>query len=357
MEHHPDKDRDAALDALVARCIEALETEGQESVDRILAEHPDLAATVRNRLEELSNLRLLTPPEEPEKLPDQVGPYRILEKLGRGGMGSVYLAEQREPVERRVALKVIKLGMDTREVMARFGAERQALALMNHPNIAKVFDAGATDQGRPFFVMEYVPGEPITRYADRHRLTTEERIKLFIPVCEAVQHAHHKGIIHRDLKPTNVLVGLQDGKPVPKIIDFGVAKATNQRLTEITLYTEHGLILGTPEYMSPEQAGKDILDVDSRTDVYSLGAMLYELLTGSLPFESQRLRVAGYDEMQRIIRGEEPAAPSTRVSTPGEDAESVANTHGTDLSTLRRRLRGDLDWIILKAMEKDRNRR
>jgi WD40 repeat protein/serine/threonine protein kinase len=289
--------------------------------------------------------------------PESIGPYRVLEVLGEGGMGVVYLAEQRAPVRRRVAVKLIKLGMDTRAVVARFEAERQALAVMDHPNIARVYDAGATADGRPYFVMEYVPGEPITDYCDRQRSSTAERLQLFIQLCQGVQHAHQKGIIHRDIKPTNVLVALQDGKPVPKIIDFGVAKATNQRLTEQTLYTERGQLVGTPEYMSPEQAEMAGVDIDTRTDIYSLGVLLYELLVGVLPFDSRTLRQAGYYEIQRIIREEEPPKPSTRLSGLGQESTEVAHKRRTELRALDRQLRRDLDWVTLKAMEKDRTRR
>ena len=287
----------------------------------------------------------------------QIGPYRILEVIGEGGMGTVYLAEQREPIRRKVALKVIKLGMDTKEVLARFEVEQHALTIMNHPNIARVLDAGSTPEGRPYFVMEYVPGVPLTTHCDRERLTTKERLKLFISVCQAVQHAHQKSVIHRDLKPSNILVTLQDGKPVPKIIDFGVAKATAQRLTEQTLYTELGQIVGTPEYMSPEQAEMSGSDIDTRTDVYSLGAILYELLVGALPFDSKSLRSAGYAEIQRIIREVDPPKPSTRFIQVEADSETTATRRRTDRRTLLRRLRGDLDWITMKALEKNRARR
>jgi WD40 repeat protein/serine/threonine protein kinase len=298
--------------------------------------------------------------------PEFIGPYRILEKMGEGGMGLVYKAEQREPVRRIVALKVIKLGMDTREVVARFEAERQALALMNHPNVAKVFEAGMTETGRPFFAMEHVPGVSLTQYCDNNKLTTRERLELFIPICHAVQHAHQKGIIHRDLKPSNVLVTLFDGKPVPKVIDFGIAKATNQQLTQQTLYTQTGSLIGTPEYMSPEQAQTSGLDVDTRTDVYSLGVILYELLTGALPFDPDTLHKAGPDGMAKMIREEEPEKPSTKLAvlhktpTPRPNAPSavaLARLRRSDWRTLQRELRGDLDWIVLKAMEKDRTRR
>ena len=241
-----------------------------------------------------------------------VGRYKLLEQIGEGGFGVVFMAEQTEPVVRRVALKVIKLGMDTRQVIARFEAERQALAMMDHPNIARVLDAGATDEGRPYFVMELVKGVPITEYCDTQRLPPRERLDLFIQVCRAVQHAHTKGVIHRDIKPSNVQVTLHDGVPVPKVIDFGIAKSTNARLTEKTLFTEFRQLIGTPEYMSPEQAEMSGLEIDARTDVYSLGVLLYELMTGTAPFESARLRSVGYDEMCRMIREEDPPKPSTR---------------------------------------------
>jgi serine/threonine protein kinase/tetratricopeptide (TPR) repeat protein len=300
-----------------------------------------------------------TPPPTPgsRSQPSRIGPYRILEVIGEGGMGIVYLAEQAEPIRRRVAVKVIKIGMDTREVVARFEAERQALAMMDHPNIARVIEAGASEDGRPYFVMEYVAGVPITEYCDKVRLSTADRLALFLPVCAAVQHAHQKGVIHRDLKPSNVLVTVQDGQAVPKVIDFGVAKATRQRLTEKTVFTQHGLIIGTPEYMSPEQAEMSGLDVDTRADIYSLGAMLYELLAGALPFDPDTLRKAGYAEIQRIIREQEPARPSTRVSTMGATAGEVAARRRTDGAALAKQLRGDLDWITMKALEKDPGRR
>ena len=307
-----------------------------------------------------------SPPGEPETPrsaatdagEERIGPYRILRILGEGGMGSVLLAEQTEPVQRRVALKVIKLGMDTREVVARFEAERQALAVMDHPNIARVLDAGATERGRPFFVMELVQGVPITTYCDQHRLTTRERLELFVPVCMAVQHAHQKGVIHRDLKPANVLVSVQGNEPVPKIIDFGIAKAIDRRLTEKTLHTAHGQFIGTPHYMSPEQAEMSGLDVDTRTDVYSLGVLLYELLTGRLPFDREKLNAGGFAEIARMIRDTEAPRPSTRVgTTQGQRAEAIGERRQTDLKSLGRDLRGDLDWIILKAIEKDRTRR
>jgi serine/threonine protein kinase len=247
--------------------------------------------------------------------PTRIGAYKLLRKLGEGGFGEVYLAEQSEPVRRQVALKILKLGMDSRQVVARFEAERQAMALMEHPHVAKVFDAGACERGRPYFAMEYVPGLLITSFCDQERMNTEQRLRLFIQVCEAVQHAHQKGVIHRDIKPSNVMVELIDGRSVPKIIDFGVAKALLQPLTEKTMFTLSGQLIGTPEYMSPEQAGMSGLNVDTRTDIYSLGVILYELLTGMLPFDSPTFRSKGFDEIQRIIREDEPAKPSARLSS------------------------------------------
>ena len=288
----------------------------------------------------------------------QIGPYKLLSILGEGGFGVVYLAERQRPVKRRVALKVIKPGMDTKQVIARFEAERQALALLEHPNIAHVFNAGTTDAGRPYFVMEYVKGIPITEHCDRHKLTIEERLKLFLLVCEAVQHAHQKGIIHRDIKPSNIQVCIQGDKAVPKVIDFGVVKAVSQPLTERTLVTEQGQFVGTPEYMSPEQAEMTGQDVDTRSDIYSLGVLLYELLTGVLPFDPVTLREGGVDHIRQVIREEDPKTPSTRLSTlGGEESTMLAQRRRIDPGTLRRRLRGDLDWITLKAMEKDRTRR
>ena len=285
------------------------------------------------------------------------GKYKLLEELGTGGMGVVYLAEQMEPIQRRVALKIIKLGMDTRQVVARFETERQALAVMDHPNIARVFDAGATETGRPYFVMELARGIPITDYCDRHKLSARERLQLFIGVCQAVQHAHQKGIIHRDLKPSNILVVIQDDRAVPKIIDFGIAKATDHRLAQRTLFTEQGQLIGTPEYMSPEQAEMSGLDVDTRTDIYSLGVILYELLAGALPFDAGKLRSAAFGEIQRIIRETDPPKASTRLSTLKETKAEIAEKRGTDPGSLVKLLRGDLDWITMKAMSKDRTRR
>jgi serine/threonine protein kinase len=272
-------------------------------------------------------------------------------------MGAVYRAEQRHPVRRVVALKLIRQGMATREVIARFDSERQALAMMNHPNVARVLDAGTSDDGRQYFVMEYVAGEPITAFCDRHQYTTSQRLELFTQACEAIQHAHQKAIIHRDLKPTNILVSLQNGKPVVKVIDFGVAKATSHKLTERTLFTETGRLVGTPEYMSPEQAEMSALDVDTRTDIYSLGVVLYELLAGALPFDSKELRGAGFSEIQRIIREVDPPRPSTRLSNLGAGADEVAGRRRMRAEDLRKQLRGELEWIPLKAMRKDRTQR
>jgi serine/threonine protein kinase/tetratricopeptide (TPR) repeat protein len=285
-----------------------------------------------------------------------IGPYKLLQQIGEGGMGTVYLAEQTHPVRRRVALKVIKGANDNRQVLARFEAERQAVALMDHPNIAKVLDAGATPNGRPYFVMELVKGVPITQFCDQQRLTPKQRLELFVPVCQAVQHAHQKGIIHRDLKPSNVLVCTFDGRAVPKIIDFGVAKATGPKLTERTLFTEFGAIVGTFEYMSPEQAQLDQFDIDTRSDIYSLGVLLYELLTGSTPLERKWLREVAVLELLRLVREQDPPRPSTRLSTT-EGLPSIAANRGTEPKKLRVLMRGELDWIVLKALEKDRDRR
>jgi len=310
----------------------------------------------------------------PDIHPERIGRYRILHQLGEGGFGEVYLAEQSEPVRRQVALKIIKVGMDTKQVVARFEAERQALAMMDHPNIARVLDAGATETGRPFFVMDYVRGVPITEYADTHNLPTRSRLELFLPVCQAIQHAHQKGIIHRDIKPSNILVTMHDGRPSPRVIDFGIAKAIDHRLTDKTVVTQLRQLIGTPEYMSPEQAEMSGLDIDTRSDIYSLGVVLYELLTGSTPFDSERLRSAAFGEIQRIIREQEPVRPSTRLSsltqqkradTPGsaeparssQTLDDVARRRSTDSGSLRRELRGDLDWIVMKCLEKDRTRR
>jgi serine/threonine protein kinase len=302
---------------------------------------------------------LVTTVDEPmgERPGTMIGPYKLLEQIGEGGFGIVFMAEQTQPVRRKVALKILKPGMDTRQVVARFEAERQALAIMDHPHIAKVHDGGATPAGRPFFVMELVKGIPITEFCDQHRLTPRQRLELFVPVCQAVQHAHQKGIIHRDLKPSNVLVSRHDTTPVVKIIDFGVAKALGQELTDKTLFTGIAQMIGTPLYMSPEQAGMSDLDIDTRSDIYSLGVLLYELLTGTTPFTREHFKQAGYDEIRRIIREEEPLKPSTRLSQSKDSLPSISAQRQTEPAKLTRLVRGELDWIVMKALEKDRGRR
>src|SRR5215468_144773 len=295
---------------------------------------------------------------ESEPTGSVIGRYKLLEKIGEGGFGVVYMAEQQEPVQRKVALKIIKAGMDTREVFARFEAERQALALMDHPNIAKVLDGGTTEAKRPYFVMELVRGIPITDYCDQHNLPTTERLQLFMKVCQAVQHAHQKAVIHRDLKPSNILVTLHDGEPVPKVIDFGVAKALGRKLTEKTLFTAFRQMIGTPAYMSPEQAEMSGLDVDTRSDIYSLGVLLYELLTGTTPFDPKELVAAGFDEMRRTIREKEPVRPSTKLGTLlAAELTTTAKRRRLDAPKLVRLISGDLDWIVMKCLEKDRTRR
>jgi serine/threonine protein kinase len=286
-----------------------------------------------------------------------IGPYKLLQQIGEGGMGAVFMAEQAQPVRRKVALKVIKPGMDSRQVIARFEAERQALAMMDHVNIARVFDGGATENGRPYFVMELVHGVPITKYCDDNHLTPRQRLELFVPVCQAIQHAHQKGIIHRDIKPSNVLVTLDDGKPAPKVIDFGVAKATEQKLTERTLFTQYGTMVGTLEYMSPEQAEMSALGVDTRNDIFSLSVLLYELLTGTPPLTHKRLKEAAYAEILRLIKEEEPQKPSPRLSDSGEALASISAQRHMAPAKLAKLVRGELDWIVMKTLEKDRNRR
>jgi serine/threonine protein kinase len=286
-----------------------------------------------------------------------IGQYKLLEQIGEGGFGVVFMAEQTHPVRRRVALKILKPGMDTRQVVARFEAERQALAIMDHPNIAKVHDGGATASGRPYFVMELVKGMPITEFCDQNHLTPRQRLELFVPVCQAVQHAHHKGIIHRDLKPSNVLVSRHDTTPIVKVIDFGVAKALGQELTDKTLFTGIAQMIGTPLYMSPEQAGMSDLDIDTRSDIYSLGVLLYELLTGSTPLAKERFQQAGYDEIRRLIREEEPPRPSMRLSDSKDSLPSISAQRHTEPARLTKLVRGELDWIVMKALEKDRGRR
>jgi serine/threonine protein kinase/tetratricopeptide (TPR) repeat protein len=331
------------------------EPAARERVKRLLLAHAD----AKSFLESPARDPLATKDIEPQiaECPgDVIGPYKLLQQIGEGGMGVVFMAEQAEPIERTVALKIIKPGMDSRQVIARFEAERQALAMMDHPNIAKVLDAGTTPTGRPYFVMELVKGVPITKYCDEKQLTVRDRLQLLLPVCQAVQHAHQKGIIHRDIKPTNVLVAEYDNQAVPKVIDFGVAKATSQKLTERTMFTEFGQVVGTVEYMSPEQAKFNQLDIDTRSDIYSLGVLIYELLTGSTPFERVRLHEAAFDEMLRIIREEEPQKPSTRLSTIDTLPSVAANRH-TEPARLNKDIRGELDWIVMKCLEKDRNRR
>jgi eukaryotic-like serine/threonine-protein kinase len=345
------ENHDARLGYVRGACQGNLEL--QNKIERLLAAH-----------ENASDLIATEPGREPfvqtvsEEAGTVIGRYKLLQKVGEGGMGAVFMAEQTEPVRRKVALKIIKLGMDTKSVVARFEAERQTLALMDHPNIAKVLDAGATDTGRPYFVMELVKGVPINTYCDKNHLPTRERLELFTQVCQSIQHAHQKGVIHRDIKPSNILVTLHDGKPVPKVIDFGIAKATNQRLTEKTLFTNFAQMIGTPAYMSPEQAEMSGLDVDTRTDVYSLGVLLYELLTGTTPFPEKELLSAGYGEMQRIIAEQERERPSLRISTlMGEQQSFVTKSRAGNLTLLTKQLTGDLDWIAMKALEKDRTRR
>ena len=325
----------------------------RQEVESLLASHAQAGEFLRTKRPVGSQ-----PAVPSEKTGDRIGRYKLLEQIGEGGFGVVWMAEQEEPVRRRVALKIIKLGMDTREVIARFEAERQALALMEHPHIASVFDGGATDTGRPYFVMELVKGLPITEYCDANKLSTTQRLELFAQVCLAVQHAHQKGVIHRDLKPSNILVTVKDDKPVPKVIDFGVAKATQARLTERTYFTQFRQWIGTPAYMSPEQAGLASLDVDTRSDVYSLGVLLYELLTGRTPFDTQKLLEKGYEAVMRTIREDEPPKPSTRLSTLNdEELGAVAVKRGAAPAKLGRLVHGDLDWIVMKALEKDRTRR
>jgi tetratricopeptide (TPR) repeat protein/serine/threonine protein kinase len=336
-------ERECATDPEVSRRVQAL-LQAYENPASIL-DRPPLAAmpvTVDD-----------APPERPGTI---VGSYKLIEQIGEGGMGAVWMAQQTEPVKRLVALKLIKAGMDSRQVIARFEAERQALALMDHPNIARVLDGGTTSAGRPYFVMDLVKGVPITRYCDEHRLTPRQRLELFLPVCQAVQHAHQKGIIHRDLKPSNVLVAQYDGKPVPKVIDFGVAKAAGQSLTDKTLVTGFGNIVGTLEYMSPEQAEVNQLDIDTRSDIYSLGVLLYELLAGSPPFTKKELEKAGMLEMLRVIREQEPSKPSTKLSS-SDALPTLSANRGTEPAKLTRLVRGELDWIVMKALEKDRGRR
>ncbi len=346
----PDEERAAFVEA---QCVDDVEM--FEAIRALLSAHESSNPALSESALLSNDIVASLDPEE--LIGDFIDHYGIRSVLGEGGMGVVYLAEQTAPIQRRVALKLVRLGMDSREVIARFESERQALAMMNHPNVAQVIDAGATESGRPYFVMEFIDGVPITDYCDAHRLNTTERLALFLEVCAGVQHAHQKGIIHRDLKPTNVLITQADGKPVPKIIDFGIAKATAQRSLEKTMFTQAGVLIGTPEYMSPEQADLSEINVDTRTDVYSLGVLLFELLVGALPFEPGELRRAGYDEMRRRIREDEPERPSARLSTLHGDTESLARNRRTDGASLIRLLRGDLDWITMRALEKSPDRR
>ncbi len=349
---------DALVDALMLGA-----TAQHAAIDQLIVEHPGLAAAIRARLALLATIPTTTPPQTVEAgapgpaARQTIGPYRILESVGKGGMGEVFRAERRHPVRQIVALKVVKEGMATREVLARFDLERRALAAMSHRSIARVFDAGATDRGEPYFVMEFVEGLPLTTYCDKHRLSIEDRLRLFQQICAGVQHAHQKGIVHRDLKPGNVLVAREGDEAVAKILDFGLAKVTNLDFLEVTLFTERDRLMGTVEYMSPEQAAGDGEVIDARADVYALGVMLYELLAGELPFTTDELRKAGQKEALRLICDVEPGKPSTRLVTGGDATTQIAARRQTSVETLRRALRGDLDWVVMKAMAKEPERR
>jgi serine/threonine protein kinase len=350
-------ERDCGQDMELRRRVElmlAAHDTPQSLLDRLApAAEPPEGATGAFKAEEAERL----PREKPEEAGALIaGRYKLVEQIGEGGMGLVFVSEQQHPIRRKVALKVIKPGMDTRQVIARFEAERQALALMDHPNIARVLDGGQTGSGRPYFVMDLVKGLPITKYCDEHRLTPRQRLELFVPVCQAIQHAHQKGIIHRDVKPSNVLVARYDGKPVVKVIDFGIAKATGQQLTDKTLVTGFSGVVGTLEYMSPEQAELNNQDIDTRSDIYSLGVLLYELLTGTTPLTKERLKQAPFTEMLRIIRQEEPPKPSTRLSN-SDTVTTIAAARQTEPGKLSGLVRGELDWVVMKCLEKDRSRR
>ncbi|MEM8866387.1 MAG: serine/threonine-protein kinase [Planctomycetota bacterium] len=350
--------------AIFEQIVELPTGERLEALDAACGDDPSVKAEVIRLLEAYDNAgEFLGNPtvdfggvyaEPPEQAGATIGRYKLLEKIGQGGFGDVFMAQQLEPVKRRVALKIIKLGMDTKQVVARFEAERQALALMDHPNIAQVLDGGATESGRPYFVMELVRGDPITTYCDRGKLSTTERLQLFQQVCRAVQHAHQKGVIHRDIKPSNVLVTIADGEPLVKNIDFGIAKATNTELTEKTLFTEFRQLVGTPQYMSPEQAERSGVDIDTRSDIYSLGVLLYEMLTGRTPLNPEAMKVAVWEDLKRMIVDDEPTRPSLLLTSLGPDSEVVAASHSTPVAQLATLLKGDLDWIVLKALDKDR---
>jgi eukaryotic-like serine/threonine-protein kinase len=351
LERPQPEERAAFLDAACGR-----DAELRQRIEALLCAHDEAGGFLKDAPAADRPTATLEDPitERPGAV---LGPYKLLEQIGEGGFGVVFMAEQQQPVRRKVALKILKPGMDTKQVIARFEAERQALAILDHPNIAKVLDGGTTTSGRPYFVMDLVRGVPITDYCDHNHLTPRQRLELFIPICQAVQHAHQKGIIHRDLKPSNILVLMHDTTPVPKVIDFGVAKALGQELTDKTLFTGFAQMVGTPLYMSPEQAGQSGLDIDTRSDIYSLGVLLYELLTGTTPFSKERFRQAVYDEIRRIIREEEPPKPSTRLSESKDSLPSISAQRQTEPAKLTRLVRGELDWIVMKALEKDRNRR
>src|SRR5208283_1112315 len=349
-------DQACGADVALRAQVEGLLALSQNAGDFFKDCAPALEPAPTDAAEVLSAAELASASELPET--KCIGPYKLLQKLGEGGYGVVYMAEQEQPIRRRVALKIIKLGMDTKNVIARFEAQRQALALMDHPNIARVLDAGATETGRPYFVMELVYGVKITEYCDQNRVSMRERLELFIQVCNAVQHAHQKGIIHRDLKPSNILVTMHDGVPIPKVIDFGIAKATEQRLTDKTLFTSYAQLMGTPAYMSPEQMELSELGLDTRSDIYSLGVLLYELLTGRTPFDTADLLKLGVDELRRTMREREPLSPSAKLQTlNNEELTKTAKRRHIEPPRLLSQLRGDLDWIVLKCLEKDRTRR